>query len=243
MIELAQGQFDIFALSLPTGLAFGNDRPQGTWLSEDSATCGVLTQNVANRTFGVLSMRRREDGVWTVTLRQLGIMNENVISGLPKEVLPPGEPRRTPLWDLERVTPSKIFASLTRPTHHIAAWVLNQLYLALPKPNVNWARDYQTGNFHTRLWEAHLLACFLRVTQDHVSPVFPLNVLSDLHLQQKLGDASFKEWILRNTGPESLTQIGPRCFAWFVPASRTGPVSAQLQKFGLTVASDPHRRS
>ena len=71
--------------------------------------------------------------------------------------------------------------------------------------------------------------------------VFPLNVLSDLHLQQKLGDASFKEWILRNTGPESLLQIGPRCFAWFVPASRTAPVSAQLQKFGLTIPSGPQR--
>jgi hypothetical protein len=71
--------------------------------------------------------------------------------------------------------------------------------------------------------------------------VFPLNVLSDIHLQQKLGDASFKEWILENTGPESLTQIGPRCFAWFVPASRTARMSAQLQKFGLTTASDPRR--
>ena len=71
--------------------------------------------------------------------------------------------------------------------------------------------------------------------------VFPLNVLSDSHLQQKLGDASFKEWILENTGPESLTQIGPRCFAWFVPASRTARVSAQLQKFGLTIASGPDR--
>jgi hypothetical protein len=73
--------------------------------------------------------------------------------------------------------------------------------------------------------------------------VFPLNVLSELHLQQKLGDASFKEWILQTTGRESLTQIGPRCFAWLVPASRTAAVSAQLQKFGLTVASGPHRRS
>jgi hypothetical protein len=76
--------------------------------------------------------------------------------------------------------------------------------------------------------------------------VFPLNILSDLHLQQKFGTASFgaasfKEWILQNTGPESLTQIGPRCFAWFVPESRTAPISAQLQKFGLTVASSASR--
>jgi hypothetical protein len=65
--------------------------------------------------------------------------------------------------------------------------------------------------------------------------VFPLNVLSDIHLQQKLGGVSFKEWILQNTGPESLAQIGPRCFAWFVPASRTASVSAQLKEFCLTM--------
>jgi hypothetical protein len=73
--------------------------------------------------------------------------------------------------------------------------------------------------------------------------VFPMNVLSDIHLQQKLGDESFKDWIVQNTGPQSLTQIGPRCFAWFVPASRTAPVAAQLQRFGLTIASGPRRGS
>jgi hypothetical protein len=71
--------------------------------------------------------------------------------------------------------------------------------------------------------------------------VFPMNVLSDIHLQQKLADASFKDWILRNTGPASLTQIGPRCFAWFVPDSRTASVSAQLKDFGLTIATVPRR--
>jgi hypothetical protein len=60
-----------------------------------------------------------------------------------------------------------------------------------------------------------------------------MNVLSDIHLQQKLAGASFKEWILQNTGLESLTQIGPRCFVWFVPASRTASVAAQLKEFGL----------
>ena len=71
--------------------------------------------------------------------------------------------------------------------------------------------------------------------------VFPMNVLSDIHLQQKLGDASFKEWILQNTGQASLTQIGPRCFAWFVPAARTAAVAARLKEFGLTIATGPKR--
>jgi hypothetical protein len=82
-----------------------------------------------------------------------------------------------------------------------------------------------------------------REARNPILDVFPMNVLSDTHLQQKLGEASFKEWILQNTGPESLTQIGPRCFAWFVPASRTERVSAQLQKFGLTIASEQRRGS
>ena len=80
-----------------------------------------------------------------------------------------------------------------------------------------------------------------RNSRGMILDVFPMNVLSDIHLQQKLEDASFKEWIHQNTGPESLTQIGPRCFAWFVPAFRTAPVSAQLRKLGLTI--DRSRKS
>lgn len=73
-----------------------------------------------------------------------------------------------------------------------------------------------------------------RPARGPVLDVFPMNVLSDIHLQQKVGGASFKEWIVQNTGPESLTQIGPRCFAWFVPASRTASISAQLNGSGPT---------
>jgi len=71
--------------------------------------------------------------------------------------------------------------------------------------------------------------------------VFPMNVLSDIHLQHKVGGASLKEWILENTGLESLTQIGPRCFAWFVPPSQTASVSAQLNEFGPIIATVPRR--
>jgi hypothetical protein len=71
--------------------------------------------------------------------------------------------------------------------------------------------------------------------------VFPVNVLSDIHLQQKLGDVSFKDWILQKTGLDSLTRIGPRCSAWFVPATRTASVAAQLKDFGLTIATVPRR--
>jgi hypothetical protein len=69
-----------------------------------------------------------------------------------------------------------------------------------------------------------------------VPDVFPMNVLSDIHLQQKLADATLQEWIHQNTGPASLTQIAPRCFVWVVPVSRTAHLSAQLRKLGLTTA-------
>ena len=74
-----------------------------------------------------------------------------------------------------------------------------------------------------------------------IPDVFPLNVLSDSHMQQKLGGTTFKEWILQNTGLTSLTQIGPRCFTWFVPPSRTAALSAQLNEFGAIISTAPRR--
>ena len=65
--------------------------------------------------------------------------------------------------------------------------------------------------------------------------VFPLNVLSEGHLRQRLVGESFKEWIFRHTGPQSLLQFGPRCFAWLVPAARTVDLSASLKAVGITL--------
>ena len=62
--------------------------------------------------------------------------------------------------------------------------------------------------------------------------VFPLNVLTDIHLQQRLGDQSLKEWIMEESGPASLVEIEPRCFAWFVPPARTFSVATQLRRLG-----------
>jgi hypothetical protein len=74
-----------------------------------------------------------------------------------------------------------------------------------------------------------------------IPDVFPLNVLSDSHMQRKLGGTSFKEWILQNTGLTSLTQIGPGCFTWFVPPSRTAALSAQLNEFDAIISTGPRR--
>jgi hypothetical protein len=203
MREISSSQFDIYALSLPAGLAFRDDIPRRAWINQEGTVLGAATENVPDRTFGVLIMRRREDDVWMVIRREAGLgsvdvahalLNGAVVDGAPREPIPSGVARRPFLGDLTGVTPSGIFRSLSRPTHHIAAWVLNQLYLALPQPDQNWARDCQTGNFHTRLWEAHLLACFreqgLRVTQDFPSP--------DFHICNRSGGEAWVEAVTAN---------------------------------------------
>jgi hypothetical protein len=72
--------------------------------------------------------------------------------------------------------------------------MLNQLYLAMPNPDDNWASDCRTENFHTRLWEALLLASFreqgLLVSQDHPSP--------DFHVSNRKGGEAWVEAVTAN---------------------------------------------
>ena len=81
----------------------------------------------------------------------------------------------------------------------------------------------------------------LRQARSLLLDVFPLNVLTDTHLQHRLGDQSLKEWILETTGPASLMEIGPRCFAWFVPPARTFSVATQLRRLGRPMVAWPER--
>lgn len=101
---------------------------------------------------------------------------------------------RPALYNLQGRTPSDAFKVLTTTSHHPAAWMLNQLYLALPKPDKNWASDCQTVNFHTRLWEAHLFASFreqgLLVTQPQESP--------DFRIENRHGDEAWVEAVTAN---------------------------------------------
>jgi hypothetical protein len=71
--------------------------------------------------------------------------------------------------------------------------------------------------------------------------VFPLNVLTDSHLLLRLGDQSLREWILEETGPASLMEIEPRCFAWFVPPARTFSIATQLRRSGQPMIASPQR--
>ncbi len=201
--SISQWQLDIHALSLPRGHAFGDRPPVGAWRSSDGLACGVVRQDVTDGTFGFLVMRRRVDRVWTVIERRHGFtsraearhhMARRLRDGEPPERLPPGTAARPALHDVKGRTPSEVFSLLGSASHAPAAWTLNELYLAMPRPDRNWAGDCQTGNFHTRLWEAQLLASLreqgLLVTQPHDSP--------DFRIENRRGDVAWVEAVTAN---------------------------------------------
>ena len=200
---IPQAMFDIYALSLPRGHGFGDRPPIGAWGDETGLVCGVVTQHVIEGSLGVLAMRRRVDQVWAVVGEELGFVDldtakarlEQLLKiGEPAEPMPPNRAPRPALHELGGRTPSEVFKVLQLPSHHRAAWVLNQLYLALPNPDRNWAGDCQTRNFHTRLWEAQLLAAFreqgLLVTQPVESP--------DFHIENRRGGQAWVEAVTAN---------------------------------------------
>lgn len=203
MQPLPEGLFSVYALGLPRGHGFGSRPPKGAWTTPDHIACGVLRHDNTDGSHGLLVMRRRVDQVWAVTAEEWGFPDEDqakarigelLREGAPPEPVPAGVPRRPALHDLQQRSCSDIFKLLGSNTHHPAAWMLNQLYLALPNPDANWAADCQTSNFHTRLWEAQLLGSFreqgLIVTQPFESP--------DFRIEDRLGSAAWVEAVTAN---------------------------------------------
>lgn len=203
MQPLPESLFSVYALALPRGHGFGSRPPKGAWTTPDHIACGVLRRDIADGSLGILVMRRRVDEVLTVTAEEWGFADVDAAKariadllreGEPPEPLPSGVPRRPALHDLQQRSPSDIFKLLSSHTHHPAAWMLNQLYLALPNPDANWAADCQTSNFHTRLWEAQLLGSFreqgLIVTQPFESP--------DFRIENRHGGVAWVEAVTAN---------------------------------------------
>lgn len=185
MRKIPQWEFDVYALSLPRGHGFGEHPPVAAWAGPDGQGCGIATHDSVDDSFSIIVMRRRADAVWTVTRQENGFtsidaageaLKPYLADNLQPEPIPPGVVPRPPLFDLEGREPSDAFRLLATPARRPAAWALNELYLAMPRPDRNWASDCQTVNFHTRLWEAHLLASFreqgLLVEQPFESPDF-----------------------------------------------------------------------
>ncbi len=206
MRPLSQFVFETYALSLPRGFAFGRKPPIGAWESDDSISCGIIRCDDETKMFEVIILRRRVDNVWTaIPLKKHSLKSKKsaidfmfpfLKAGIPKEPIPPGEAHRPALWAISpKNQPSNIFNLFLRPSHQMAGWLLNQVYLAMPNPDKNWASDCQTKNFHTRLWEAYLLACFreqgLLVTQEFDSP--------DFHISNQGGDEAWVEAVTANS--------------------------------------------
>jgi hypothetical protein len=203
MKPLPRPIFDIYALSLPRGHAFGDRPPVEAWQSDDALAWGAVTRDMNDRSLGILVLRRREDHVWVMVRQEHGLSDStdartaiktSMKEGSPPEPIPPSIARRPALHDVQDRKPSEVFILLTRPSHHVAAWLLNQVYLAFPNPDQSWAADCQTENFHTRMWEAHLLACLreqgLLVTQPHPSP--------DFRIENRRGDEAWIEAVTAN---------------------------------------------
>lgn len=203
MTPLSPYIFDVYALSLPKGLGFGANKPVSVWASSDHLTVGALLQNHHSRKYGVLIMRRREDEVWAVLRKESESLSNDEALAIIRQAcdeaaclvpIPPSIRRRAPLWDTKGYETSSIFKLLAHPARQRGAWMLNQLYLAMPNPDPNWARDCQTGNFHTRLWEVLLLASFreqgLLVTQEYPSP--------DFYVANELGGDAWVEAVTVN---------------------------------------------
>jgi len=200
---LPRSLFDLYALALPRGHGFGMRPPIEAWQSGDGVAYGVITRHVETLDIGILFMRRRVDGVWIEVESRTEIASQDIALGKLKEFLqgaqhkeplPPNTAPRPALHDVGNRQTSTVFRTLSTPSHHVAAWTINQLYLALPSPDKNWAGDCQTGNFHTRLWEAQLLASFreqgLLVEQPNPSP--------DFRIENRKGGAAWIEAVTAN---------------------------------------------
>ena len=245
MKELRPNMFAPFALALPRGHGFGSRPPVFAWLGETERAWGCVRKDSADGSFGVLVVRRRVDDVWTVVSDDHGFasfdaakaaVSDRLKDGDPPEPLPPGERRRDSLRRIEGKELSPSFQSILRPTHTGAAWLLNQLYLSLPKPDANWVSDCQTSNFHTRLWEAQLLGSFreqgILVAQPVESP--------DFHLNNRAGDEAWVEAVTANPAvPYNHVNAKPM----LAPADKEDLFfGAAAERFAKTIGNKLQRR-
>jgi hypothetical protein len=245
MRRLPQWEFDFYALSLPRGHGFGDEPPVQAWSGSDGRKCAIITRNGAHGTFGTILMQRRVDEVWTASRQESGYPSIDaaveavapfILEVQPPEPVPPGVMRRPPLFDLAGRPPSDAFRLLATSARQPAAWALNQLYLAMPNPDRNWVSDCQTSNFHTRIWEAQLLASFreqgLLVEQPFESPDFRISNLA--------GDEAWVEAVTANS-PEPYNHVNAPMAV--VPTDREELFfGAAAVRFAKTIGNKLERR-
>ncbi|AVJ27350.1 hypothetical protein [Achromobacter spanius] len=187
IVPLSRRAFDLYAMSLPFGPNYGDAQFITAFKLERGGAVGAVF-GTPDGMFVALTMRRRVDHRFVVTsevdciptlAQAVARVSEDMKLGQPAEPLKPGERRRPNLLDLDRRTPCAAFQLLAGgPIRWAAMNTVMELYLAMPKPDANFASDMQTVNFDSRLWELYLFACFremgIEVSQDVPSPDFKL---------------------------------------------------------------------
>lgn len=183
---ISEREFNLYALSLDRGPNFEPLEMFGCYKLGDGSGSGCILFDPQSRTFRTLTLRRRVDHRWVVVDdtsdlpspdAALDRIGTNMLAQKPAEPLPPGTRRRPALLNAGSRGTSPEFDLLTGTASHLPALIAaGECYLALPNPDANFVRDFQTNNFASRLFELYLLACFreqgLLVRQDHVSPDF-----------------------------------------------------------------------
>lgn len=69
-----------------------------------------------------------------------------------------------------------------------------------------------------------------------IRDVYPVSVLSPVHLAQKVGQSNFGDWIGAAAGRGTLTRIGAGNSLWAVPTVGIPAVRAELKAAGLVIA-------
>lgn len=187
LTPLSRRAFDLYAMSLPHRPNYGDEEFVSVWRSDRTSEVGATFRTPAGA-YSIVALRRRVDhrfvttaqgGTFSTHEEALTYLKAALKLGTPPEPLPSGERRRPGILDLGGRTPCASFRLLAGTlTHWAAVQTVAELYLAMPRPDLNFAADMQTANFDSRLWELYLFACFreqgILVSQDVPSPDFKL---------------------------------------------------------------------
>jgi hypothetical protein len=235
--------FDMYALSLPYGLDFGDNVPVSLFQSGDGLSFGAVLRNELDGRFGFFCMRRRVDQVWAPIGRDGGFRSFHsarvklarvMRDGLPLEPVPPGIRKRPDLFALGPKGSSAMFDFVGSLACLAGAWAFHEAYLALPNPDANWVSDCQTSNFHTRLWEAYLNVCFREqgctVTQAVPSP--------DFHVSDNFGHQAWIEAVTANAEPFDHSNAEPVA----MPDYLERQIGSPAIRFSRTLRSKLQRR-
>src|SRR5258708_4162153 len=135
MRQLANWEFDAYAMALPRGHGFGNEPPVASFVSDDGTAWATICRSDDSGAYSYFVMRRRVDQVWTRAREGEGYKTRDdafdavidLDDERPPEPIPRGVARRPPLYQLKGRRPPEVLKLLAKPSHWPAAWMLNQL--------------------------------------------------------------------------------------------------------------------